>query len=181
MLSNLSFNANKISLIKHPDYYNYSIGLTDVDDEADVWKMNAYDVVLNELQSKDLESIEPENISKEDALLVHTPKYIETVFGDTNKNRTAWAGGPWDQSAQRAVLRSSGGMIKNNEEALNRGISIQMYDAFHHAYPNKGEGFCVLNDVAIAATKYSRLGKKIMIVDTDVHQGQGTAVCTQKD
>lgn len=169
----------KISFIKHPDYYNYQ----STDKKNSVWKTDLYNQSLEELHAdkelliSEYDIIEPEKISREDAKLIHTDEYIKEIFGNPKNTTTAWAGGNWNKKAQNAVLRSSGGMIRNNEEALKRGISVQLYDAFHHAYPSHGEGFCVLNDVAIAATKIAKQNKKVMIIDTDVHQGNGTAVC----
>ena len=166
----------KPAIVKHPEYYNFT------PNPDHPWQMHLYEQVLQE-QQPDVDYVEPEHITREEAALIHTPKYLDTVFAPPNtKQRTvAWEGGPWDQSAQNAVFRSAGGTIKANQEALTRGMSVQLYDAFHHAYPDHGEGFCVLNDVAIAAKKLSNEGKRVMVVDTDVHQGQGTANCTQGD
>jgi len=180
---NENANANnavavKPSFISHPEYYDYEAS-------GSVWKTNAYDASLQALHNAkgidydDYEVVKPDPVSREDVVAVHTPEYADTVFGNPKKNSTAWYGGPWSPKAQKAVFRSAGGTIRNNEEALKRGVSVQLYDAFHHAYPNHGEGFCVLNDVAIAAVKAANNGKKVMIIDTDVHQGQGTVVCTQ--
>jgi len=171
--------GQKLALITHPDYYNFT-------GNTGTWAMNQYQNALKELQEKhgiqDLDIVQPELATREDAALVHTPRYVWDVFGPTNRSKHhAWSGGPWDKTAQAAVLRSTGGMLRANQEAMQRGVAVQMYDAFHHAYPGHGEGFCVLNDIAIAAKKLSHQGKRVMVVDTDVHQGQGTAVCTKGD
>jgi acetoin utilization deacetylase AcuC-like enzyme len=170
-----------LALIKHPEYY----GFTQYKSSGQ-WKMDLYNEVIEELKKRGelegVEYIEPESVSKEDVSLIHTPEYVEDIMGNPKKSHmSAWSGGPWDESAQKAVLRSTGGMIRTNQEALNRGMAIQLYDAFHHAYPEHGEGYCVLNDVAIAAKKTAKEGKRILIVDADVHQGQGTAVCLKDD
>lgn len=170
--------------IHHPDYYRFT---RHTDGRPGVWDMNLYEELLEEMQDElEGEHIEPEELTREEALLIHTPEYVKRVYGDPEGGRfpggaPGWAGGPWDKSAQKAVLRSAGGMVRANYEALDRGASVQLYDAFHHAYPDYGEGFCVLNDVAIAAKKLSKEGHKVMVVDTDVHQGQGTAVCAADD
>ncbi len=179
--SNLKFSnqSSQLALVSHPEYYNFTQG-------EGVWQMNQYQKALDELQHEGhlegTEQVQPELLTEEESNLVHTPQYTNNVFRNPeDAYHIAWEGGPWNESAQKAVLRSSGGMVKSNDEALRRGVAVQLYDAFHHAYPNKGEGFCVLNDVAIAAKKISQQGKRVMVVDTDVHQGQGTAVCTQGD
>ena len=165
-----------LAIIKHPEYYNYS-------SHNSTWQMSEYEKALEELKDEfGINIHEPDMLSKEDALLAHTPEYADKIFKKPSRNyNPGWADGPWNESSQKAVLRSAGGTIRANNEALSNGIAVQMYDAFHHAYPDHGEGFCVLNDVAIAAKKLSKEGKKVMIIDTDVHQGQGTAVCTQGD
>lgn len=169
MENKLAYNSIELlPVVTHPEYYQYTT--TD-----NLWQTNYYHKALQD--TSNLEYISPEPVSKEDAQLVHTPEYTETVFSDPNKNYTAWAGGPWDESAQKAVLRSAGGTLRSAQEALQKGVAVHLYDAFHHAYPDRGEGFCVLNDIAIAATKIALTGKKVMVVDTDIHQGQGTAVC----
>jgi len=170
--------STNMAIVKHPDYYNFTQSYS-------IWQMNKYEETLKQLEAEGLHSgidyIEPDLATTEDASLAHTPEYVRQVFQKPSGRRSmAWEG-VWDKTSQAAVLRSAGGTIRANNEALQRGVAIQLYDAFHHAYPDHGEGFCVLNDVAIAAKKLSIAGKKVMIVDTDVHQGQGTAVCTQGD
>ena len=174
-MKNLKLKANQgtgeVSLIYHPEYYDYNAG-------SGVWQMNAYNTVLLSLNQNEYNIVMPEKATVGDANFAHTPEYVNKVFSKPDtRNNPGWSGN-WDEKSQAAVLRSTGGMIKANEEALKNGHAIQLYDAFHHAYPDHGEGFCVLNDVAIAALKYANAGYKVMIIDTDVHQGQGTAVCT---
>jgi acetoin utilization deacetylase AcuC-like enzyme len=169
-----------LKVVTHPEYYDFTA------DQGD-WQMNQYRSALDALHQQDgrknYQYVEPEPATAEDARAVHTPEYVADVFGppaQSHAARQAWSH-LWDASAQKAVLRSAGGMIRANDEALKSGVAVQLYDAFHHAYPNHGEGFCVLNDVAMAAKKVSTGGKRVMVVDTDVHQGQGTAVCTAGD
>jgi death-on-curing family protein len=170
-----------LPVVMHPEYYAFK------NHAGNVWQMDQYQAAVNDLHTQDspehYQYVEPEAATEADALLVHTPEYVQDVFGPPEKSmeaRHGWAT-KWDEGGQRAVLRSAGGLMRANEEALRAGVSVQLFDMGHHAYPDRGEGYCVLNDLAIAAKKLSAQGKRVMIVDTDVHQGQGTAVCTAND
>lgn len=174
-----SQSQQKLPLISHPEYYNFNV------DQDSIWKTNLYGQALQEHKNEnktDFEYITPEHATKEEVESIHVPEYANKVLGLPEQNEKylksqgAWEGGPWDKSAQNTVLRVTGGTIKANKEALNKGMSIQYWDAMHHAYPHCGSGFCPINDVAIAAKQVSNQGKRVLILDTDVHQGQGTAV-----
>lgn len=114
----------------------------------------------------------------EDVLLVHTPKYIRKLkTGNLSRSEIAMLELPFSAELVRFAWLTCGGTILAARLALDNGLAVHLGGGFHHAFPDHGEGFCVLNDMAVAAEKMRREGKakRIMIVDCDVHQGNGTA------
>jgi len=84
---------------------------------------------------------------------------------------------PWSESLVRRSFHAISGTINAGRRALADGISSNLAGGTHHAYPDRGEGYCVLNDVAVAirVLQHEKLAEKFLIVDCDVHQGDGTA------
>ncbi|MEO7675024.1 MAG: histone deacetylase [Pyrinomonadaceae bacterium] len=122
--------------------------------------------------------IEPESARTEDLLLVHTEDYITRLIdGRLTAKEIRKLGLPWSQSLVRRSLHAISGTITASQAALHGSISSNLAGGTHHAYPDRGEGFCVLNDVAVAIRVLQREGlvKRFLIVDCDVHQGNGTA------
>lgn len=116
--------------------------------------------------------------TEEQVLAVHTHEYwhkIKSLTLDVHEVRRI--GLPLNQRLVDRSLSSSCGTLKAAVHALEDGISLNIAGGTHHAFTYKGEGFCVLNDLAIAACHLlqNRLAGKIMVVDLDVHQGNGTA------
>lgn len=116
--------------------------------------------------------------TEEQVLAVHTREYwhkIKTLSLDMHEVRRI--GLPLNQQLVDRSLSSSCGTLKAALYALENGISLNIAGGTHHAFTYKGEGFCVLNDMAIAACHLlqNRLASKILVVDLDVHQGNGTA------
>lgn len=116
--------------------------------------------------------------SEEDILAVHTKEYFESLVNLTIDSRAARKiGFPLSEALIDRELRIAQGTIEGSEHALKYGVAFNIAGGTHHAYTNRGEGFCMLNDQAIAS-KYLQnngLANKILIVDLDVHQGNGTA------
>jgi acetoin utilization deacetylase AcuC-like enzyme len=85
---------------------------------------------------------------------------------------------PYSRTLVEAFWLMAGGSILAADLALRDGVSVHLGGGFHHAFPDHGEGFCVVNDIAIAIRKMQKDGriKRAMTVDCDVHQGNGTAV-----
>lgn len=127
---------------------------------------------------------EPEMPLEEDILAVHTRTYFESLLNLTIDNRAMRKiGFPLSEALIERELRIVQGTIEACEYALRHGIAMNIAGGTHHAYTNRGEGFCMLNDQAIAARYLQNKGlaKKILIVDLDVHQGNGTAEIFQND
>jgi len=127
---------------------------------------------------------EPKMPSEKNILAVHTREYFESLLHLTIDKRVARKiGFPLSEALIERELRIAQGTIEGCEYALEYGISMNIAGGTHHAFTNRGEGFCMLNDQAIAARYLQNKGfvKKILIVDLDVHQGNGTAEIFQND
>src|SRR5450631_1278130 len=122
--------------------------------------------------------VAPRPATDHDVLLVHTPQYVEKLQTGTLSTREELElEVPYSPELVRAFWLGAGGSILAADHALNDGLAISIGGGFHHAFPDHGEGFCVIHDVAIAIRRMQRDGKihKAMTVDCDVHQGNGTA------
>lgn len=114
----------------------------------------------------------------EDLELAHTPRYSRGVWtGSLSQKEIRRLGLPWSKGLGIRSRLAVQGTINAAKMALEDGISGNLAGGTHHAMPNHGEGFCVYNDVAVATLKLLRDGlvRKVLILDCDVHQGNGTA------
>ena len=121
---------------------------------------------------------EPEPASVEDVLLVHTNDYVSRLCsGNLTQKEIRRLGLPWSESLVRRSFYATGGTIAAAHAALAEGYSSNLAGGTHHSFADRGEGFCVLNDVAVAirALRARNLFRRAAIVDCDVHQGNGTA------
>jgi len=122
--------------------------------------------------------VTPHPATDEDVLLVHTPQYIEKLkTGTLSQREQMELEVPFSPALVKAFWLAAGGSILAADYALNDGMAISIGGGFHHAFPDHGEGFCMIHDVAIAIRRMQRDGKirYAMTVDCDVHQGNGTA------
>lgn len=137
-----------------------------------------YDALLREKLARPDDFLAPEPASDADVLLVHTPEYVHKLKTNTLSTlERMQLEIPYSKELIEACWLGAGGSILAARRALADGACINIGGGFHHAYPDHGEGFCVLHDVAIAIRRLQRDGaiKAAMVVDTDVHQGNGTA------
>ena len=142
------------------------------------------DVLLGEKTLTSGEIVEPEPASIEDVSLVHTADYINRLSaGNLTRQEIRKLGLPWSKSLVRRSFLATSGTINAAKSALQTGVSSNLAGGTHHAFPDRGEGFCVLNDVAVAIRVLQRekLAEKFLIVDLDVHQGNGTAFIFKDD
>ena len=110
--------------------------------------------------------------------LAHTEEYIDRFSsGEMSDRELKHLGLIWSEELVRRTFTAVGGSILNCKLAIKFGISCHLAGGTHHAFADRGVGFCVFNDVAIAARYLvdSGLAKQVLIVDCDVHQGDGTA------
>lgn len=140
--------------------------------------------LLHEGTCKAEDFFEPSMPSKEDVLAVHTEEYYNSLINLSLDRRAARKiGFPLSEEFIKREQLIAQGTIDGSEYALTYGISLSIAGGTHHAYTDHGEGFCMLHDQAIAARYLQKKGlaKKILIVDLDVHQGNGTAEIFQND
>lgn len=110
--------------------------------------------------------------------LVHDRQYITAYrTGTLDQKAQRKIGLPWSAGVVNRTLTAIGGTIATAKLALEHGLACNTAGGTHHAFPDYGSGFCILNDLAIAArtVRHEGLAKKILILDLDVHQGDGTA------
>jgi acetoin utilization deacetylase AcuC-like enzyme len=122
--------------------------------------------------------VTPRPATDQDVLLVHTPQYVEKLkTGTLSAKEELEMEVPYSPELVRAFYLSAGGSILAADYALNENIAFNLGGGFHHAFPDHGEGFCMIHDVAIAIRRMQRDEKitRAMTVDCDVHQGNGTA------
>lgn len=115
---------------------------------------------------------------------IHTPDYVQAYCAGTlDAKAQRRIGLPWSQALVNRTCVAVGGTILTAKLALQQGLACNTAGGTHHAFPSYGSGFCIFNDLAIAARwlQTSNLAQKILIVDLDVHQGDGTAVIFQTD
>ena len=122
--------------------------------------------------------VTPHPAADQDVLLVHTPQYVEKLkTGTLSQREQMELEVPFSPALVKAFWLAAGGSILAADHALNDGMALSVGGGFHHAFPDHGEGFCMIHDVAIAIRRMQRDGKirYAMTVDCDVHQGNGTA------
>ena len=137
-----------------------------------------HDRLLATRQAEAADFFEPKPASDEDVRLVHGAGYVDRlVRGELSPQEEMQMELPYSPELVRAFWLAAGGSILAAERALEDGVGINIGGGFHHAYPDHGEGFCMIHDVAIAIRKMQKLGRirGAMTVDCDVHQGNGTA------
>lgn len=116
--------------------------------------------------------------------LAHHPGYIQRVSGGLlSESEQKTIGFPWSPDMLERSRRSAGATIAACRAALEGGVGVNLAGGTHHAHADRGQGFCVFNDAAIAARlmQAERRVSRVAIVDLDVHQGDGTAAILEKD
>jgi len=116
--------------------------------------------------------------SWDDLRLVHDPAYVDAVANGTlPREAQRRIGFPWSPQMVERSRRSVGATIAAARVALEEGVAANLAGGTHHGFADRGEGFCVFNDVAVAARvlQRDRQARRIAVVDLDVHQGNGTA------
>ena len=122
--------------------------------------------------------LEPQPATDQDILLVHKPEYVEKLRTGTLSQREEMEMEiPYSRDLADAFWLAAGGSILAARRCLSDGVGISIGGGFHHAFPDHGEGFCMIHDVAVAIRRLQRDDqiRTAMTVDCDVHQGNGTA------
>lgn len=126
----------------------------------------------------------PEPASDELLALAHDREYIEKVrSGNLNDKEIRKIGFPWSPELVERARRSVGSTISACRAAPEDGLAINLAGGTHHAFRDHGEGFCIFNDAAVAAKvmQIEAVAKRLVILDCDVHQGNGTASILSND
>ncbi len=144
--------------------------------------MSKYEVLpeqlLHEGTLTDANFFRPTPLSEEQILLVHDASYWRNLSGltltDKEVRRTGF---PLNRELVDREILIAGGTLEAARFALKFGVAMNIAGGTHHAFTDRGEGFCLLNDIALAASHLlkEQLAKQILVVDLDVHQGNGTA------
>jgi len=168
--------------IYYSPYYYADIG------DGHVFPIKKFELVRDRLLAEGTlsahELVEPEPAAVGDLLLVHTEDYITRLRdGELTAKEVRKLGLPWSESLVRRSFHAISGTITAAKDCLMAGVASNLAGGTHHAYPDRGEGFCVLNDIAVAIRVLQResLAQRFLIVDLDVHQGDGTAFIFRDD
>jgi acetoin utilization deacetylase AcuC-like enzyme len=156
--------------------------------EGHRFPMKKYSMLRERVERNDIcgsgELRAPQAVTDHEILRAHNPDYLEKVVAGTLTDKEMRRiGFPWSQRMVERSRRASGGTLDAARVALSEGIAANLAGGTHHAFAGRGEGFCVLNDSAIAARALlaERLVQKVVVLDTDVHQGNGTAAILRGD
>jgi acetoin utilization deacetylase AcuC-like enzyme len=127
--------------------------------------------------------VEPNPAGFEQLLRVHTGRYLDDLKNCRWTPRTLYSELPLTPEIVRMSILVCGGTILAAELALQEGAAVHIGGGFHHAFAEKAEGFCYLNDLAVAVCEMQAQKKihKAMIIDCDLHQGNGSAKIFQRD
>jgi acetoin utilization deacetylase AcuC-like enzyme len=156
--------------------------------EGHVFPIRKFELVRDRLLGEGTlapeEIVEPREAAVEDVLLVHTEDYVTRLrAGALTAREIRRLGLPWSKALVRRSFLATAGTIAAARFALAEGVASNLAGGTHHAFPDHGEGFCVLNDVCIAVRVLRREGlvRRVGVVDLDVHQGNGTASIFAED
>jgi acetoin utilization deacetylase AcuC-like enzyme len=150
--------------------------------DGHIFPIRKFQLVRNRLLAEGTlqhhELIEPDPATIEDVSAVHTEDYVSRLCENRlTPKEIRRLGLPWSESLVQRSFYAVGGTIAAANAALELGYASNLAGGTHHAFADRGEGFCVLNDVAVATRTLRRKGlvHRVAIIDCDVHQGNGTA------
>jgi acetoin utilization deacetylase AcuC-like enzyme len=159
----------------YDDRYDLHLG-------AHVFPSQKYRMVREQLLTESIATPEdflaPQPATDEDVLRVHAQEYVYKLkTGSLSYAEILRMEVPYSKELVEACWLAAGGSILTGRRALEDGWSANLGGGFHHAYPDHGEGFCVIHDVAVAIRRlqFEQAVSTAMVVDTDVHHGNGTA------
>lgn len=167
------------ALIYSPDYYA-QFG-------AHVFPTDKYRLLYEKLAAAGFLSrfdvLDPAPAGTDDLLLVHLPDYVRDFMNFELSESLITSELPLTEEIRDFFLLATGGSILAAEAALERGRAANLNGGFHHAFPDHAEGFCYINDPAVAIRKLTDAGKikRAAVIDCDLHQGNGTAAIFRRD
>lgn len=152
------------------------------------YPMEKYQLVPERLLAQDIlhleELVEPEAAAVADVLRVHTSTYVDALLtGTLDRKALLRLGLPWSEALIRRAFVVLGGTYEAARAALAEGVSANLAGGTHHAFADHGEGYCIFNDHVVTLRQLRAEGsaKRFLIIDLDVHQGNGTAVLCHDD
>jgi acetoin utilization deacetylase AcuC-like enzyme len=140
--------------------------------------------IVKELSNQRVDLRIPTPASAEDVIRVHDREYLRRLLkGELTAKEVRRVGLPWSPQIVQRAHYSTGGTIAACRAALNEGIAVNLGGGTHHAFSDHGQGYCWINDGVIAsrAMQAQGLAGKILIIDCDVHQGNGSAAIVKHD
>lgn len=147
-----------------------------------------YSILRNRITHSNLFAVEdlciPHAASDEEITRAHDPVYLHRLQnGDLTSQEIRRIGLPWSDALIERARRSAGATIEACHTALKDGVAVHLGGGTHHAFYDHGQGYCVFNDSVIAARTLQTQGyvRQVLIVDCDVHQGNGTAAILKND
>jgi len=153
-----------------------------------IWPTSKYRLIADRLaaspRAADIEIVEPIEASWDDLALVHTPEYLDKLrSGALTPEDIATLELPWRAEFAPAFLLMAGGTCAAAAAALHDGQAAHLGGGLHHAFAGHGEGFCPVNDVAVAirTMQSARRIRRAAVIDCDVHHGNGTAMIFERD
>ena len=153
-----------------------------------VFPSQKFKLIAEALVREDIAAAEdfltPEPAADEDILRVHTAEWVTKMkTGTLTVSELMKLEIPYSEELRDAVWLAAGGSILAGQAALRDGFGCNLGGGFHHAFPGHGEGFCAIHDVAVAIRRLQKDGaiRKAIVVDTDVHDGNGTAAIFRDD
>lgn len=156
--------------------------------EAHRFPMEKYRLLRERLQASEfpeqLEFCLPDAATDRELLLVHTPDYLDKLKqGTLSRIEERRIGFPWSRAMVERSRRSTGATLAAARAALRDGVGVHLAGGTHHAFSDHGQGFCVFNDVAVAirVLQAESLIQRAVVIDLDVHQGNGTAAIFADD
>ena len=170
-----------LPLIYHPDYV---VPLPQAHRFPMPKFRQLYELLLNDKVARIEQFFIPETPSQQLIELVHAPEYVQAYkLGTLDAKAQRRIGLPWSPALVKRTNIAVGGTILTAKLALKYGLACNTAGGTHHAFPSYGSGFCIFNDLAIASRviQHLNLACKILIIDLDVHQGDGTAFIFQND
>ncbi|MFQ5952434.1 MAG: histone deacetylase, partial [Candidatus Omnitrophota bacterium] len=176
-----SNTARKIPVIYSDKYY------VEIGDH--VFPTSKYRLLKKRLDSDSslknkFEILSPEPAKDEEVLTVHTKEYIDKLKNGTLSPEEIFKMElPYSRELAESAFFTCGGTITAARQAFEKKAAVHLGGGFHHAFPDHGEGFCVLNDVAVGIRTLQKEGavKKALVVDCDLHHGNGTAFTFKDD
>ncbi len=172
--------SNRLRIVWHPAY--------EMDIGPHVFPTAKYRLIRERLVAEgtavDRDFVTPQPATDASVALVHTSAYLDKIrTGHFSVPELLTLEVPFSPGLRDGMWLCAGGSIATGRFALEHGIAVHLGGGFHHAFPDHGEGFCLINDVAIAVRVLARCGaiERAMVIDCDVHHGNGTAAIFAND